>query len=305
MKVNLKAKGAKGVKPEGRANEVERHKARPDARASVAGSGQKKSQQPQRAQKPQQPTKASKPRDEVMAFIDRAVRTPPPSTRERPTDTPPASTYRIFFALRVPTEISAKLAETQRKLKGNWRSVRPDQMHVTLCYLPAVPPERLEDLKRLGTSLMQDLPPMAVKLRGTGYFPNEGSPRVWFVKVEAAGLDELAQAVRAGVRDMGLETDDLPFKAHITLARKKGPAPRVPPILFETSWTATGGTLYRSHLRKTGPIYEVESTFRFRGAPPLSPSPPVPHEIPFSPTGEASTDLETKPETQDIKEQRP
>lgn len=190
-----------------------------------------------------------------------------------PSHSPQPSTLRLFYALRVPTEIAEPLSQAQRDLKGNWRAVNPGQMHVTLSYLPSVPPERVEDLKRLGTRLMQDLPPLPVQLRGTGYFPNEGSPRVWFVKVEAEGLSELAVNLRAGIQELGLETDDLPFKAHITLARKKGPAPRVPPKIFDhLGWTATGGTLYRSILRKTGPIYEVESTFRFRGnaPPPLS-----------------------------------
>ncbi|MFC4426669.1 RNA 2',3'-cyclic phosphodiesterase [Deinococcus navajonensis] len=177
-------------------------------------------------------------------------------------------TLRLFYALRVPADVSTSLAEAQRALKGNWRAVRPDQMHVTLAYLPAVAPERLDDLKRLGALLTQEVSPMDVRLRGTGYFPNEGSPRVWFAKVEAEGLPELAAALRAGIRDLDIQTDDLPFKAHITLARKKGPAPRVSPLTFDLGWQAGHATLYRSILRKTGPIYETESTFRFRGSAP-------------------------------------
>lgn len=180
----------------------------------------------------------------------------------------PERTLRLFYALRVPADVSAPLAEAQRALKGNWRAVRADQMHVTLAYLPAVAPERLDDLKRLGALLTQDVGPMAVQLRGTGYFPNEGSPRVWFARVEAEGLSELAGALRAGIQNLGVQTDDLPFKAHITLARKKGPAPRVPPLTFDLGWQAGHAALYRSILRKTGPIYETESTFRFRGPAP-------------------------------------
>ncbi|MDP9763084.1 RNA 2',3'-cyclic phosphodiesterase [Deinococcus enclensis] len=176
-------------------------------------------------------------------------------------------TLRLFYALKVPMNIANPLAERQRQLRGNWRAVRADQMHVTLAYLPSVPPEKLADLKRLGTRLTEHLPPMDVKLRGTGYFPNEGSPRVWFVKVEAEGLTELAAELRAGIQALGLETDEQPFKAHITLARKKGPAPRVPPLTFDAGWQAGAAALYRSILRKTGPIYELESTFRFRGTP--------------------------------------
>nr|WP_135228984.1 RNA 2',3'-cyclic phosphodiesterase [Deinococcus fonticola] len=239
-----------------------------------------------------------------MAFIDRSVKTKPKGENARPPHadeehTP--STYRLFFALRVPTEIANRLAEMQRKLKGNWRAVNPGQMHITLTYLPAVPPEKIEDLKRLGTRLMQDLPPMRVKLRGTGYFPNEGSPRVWFVKVEAEGLAELAEQLRAGVQELGVQTEDLPFKAHVTLARKKGPAPRIPPLVLDhLEWTATGGTLYRSILRKTGPIYEPQSTFRFRGEPPLSPAATSP---PMKGERNKNKEDETQPEMQDTKEQ--
>lgn len=209
---------------------------------------------------------------------------PPAKTRGPQPESHRPSTQRLFYALRVPAEVSAPLAEAQTKLRGNWRAVRPDQMHVTLSYLPAVPPERVEDLKRLGTRLAAELPPLDLRLRGTGYFPNEGSPRVWFVKAEAEGLSELAAALREGIAELGLETDDLAFKPHITLARKKGPAPRIPPLLFDLGWTAPAVTLYRSILRKTGPIYEVQSTFRLRGSAPLTsqeiPTPPEGQETP-------------------------
>lgn len=208
---------------------------------------------------------------------------------------PGPSSLRLFYALKVPLEVAAPLAEAQRGLKGNWRAVRPDQLHVTLSYLPAAAPDRVEELRRLGQRLARDLPPLDLRLRGTGYFPNEGSPRVWFVKVESGGLTELAEELRAGVRALGVATDDLPFKAHITLARKKGPAPRVPPLLFDHGWTAPALTLYRSVLRKTGPIYEVQSTFRFRGgAAPPDPSDPsssthFPAEPPAAPGAQEPT----------------
>lgn len=216
--------------------------------------------------------------------VSRAPRTAPPE-QDR--------TLRLFYALKVPGDVAAPLAEAQRNLRGNWRAVRADQFHITLAYLPGVPPERLDDLKRLGAALTKDLSPMQIGLRGTGYFPNEGSPRVWFVKVEAEGLTELAAGLRAGIRELGLETDDLPFRAHVTLARKKGPAPRLQPLTFDLGWQAGNAALIRSTLRKTGPIYDTVSTFRLRGAasgqsPAASengmetatPSPPHPDPLP-------------------------
>lgn len=192
------------------------------------------------------------------------------------------TTLRLFYALKVPTGVAAPLAQVQSRLKGNWRAVRADQLHVTLAYLPAVPHARVADLEALGLRLLGDLAPLDVRLRGTGYFPNEGSPRVWFVKVEAPGLTELAAELRAGIQALGVETDDVAFKAHITLARKKGPAPRVPPLTFDLGWQASGAVLQRSILRKTGPIYETESSFRFQGSriATLPASPSEPEDIP-------------------------
>ncbi|GAA4007153.1 RNA 2',3'-cyclic phosphodiesterase [Deinococcus rubellus] len=172
---------------------------------------------------------------------------------------------RLFYALKVPPEVAEQLALVQKDLRGNWRSVRADQLHVTLAYLPGVDPTKLDALKKLGDTLTLDTPPLGLKLRGTGYFPNEGSPRVWFVKVEAEGLEDLAARLRVDLAELGVETDNAGFKAHITLARKKGAAPRVPPRLFETGWDAGAVTLYRSHLQKTGPIYENLAMFKLRG----------------------------------------
>ncbi|WP_034359244.1 RNA 2',3'-cyclic phosphodiesterase [Deinococcus phoenicis] len=216
------------------------------------------------------------------AEVVRAAPTSPAPRAPRPS-APEDRTLRLFFALKVPGDVATPLAEAQRNLRGNWRAVRADQFHVTLAYLPTVPPERVDDLKRLGARLTEDLAPMQVRLRGTGYFPNEGSPRVWFVKVEAEGLDALAAALRDGIHALGLKTDDLPFKAHITLARKKGPAPRVPPLTFELGWQAGNAALIRSTLRKTGPIYDTESTFRLRGTEPEHAPQPAPHSPPPTP----------------------
>ncbi|GAA5533459.1 RNA 2',3'-cyclic phosphodiesterase [Deinococcus aluminii] len=204
----------------------------------------------------------------------------------QPSPTAQDRTLRLFYALKVPGDAAAPLAEAQRQLRGNWRPVRADQFHITLAYLPAVPPEKVDDLKRLGAALTKDLPPMQIQLRGTGYFPNEGSPRVWFVKVEAEGLTELATGLRDGVHALGLKTDDLPFKAHVTLARKKGPAPRIPPLTFDLGWQAGHAALIRSTLRKTGPIYDTVSTFRFRGTASERNAPLTTHPSPLTPSEE-------------------
>lgn len=243
---------------------------------------------PKPAAPPVEEVKAPAEAPHVVSQPDPKPRASRPASPRTTRDEPHApQTLRLFFAFKVPGDVATPLAESQRHLRGNWRAVRADQLHITLAYLPAVPPDRVADLKRLGTRLTEHLPPMQVRLRGTGYFPNEGSPRVWFVKAEAEGLNELAADLRTGLKDLGIATDDLPFKAHVTLARKKGPAPRVPPLLFDLGWQAGNMALIRSTLRKTGPIYDTVSTFRLRGeasSPPpaatedMTPSAPSPSQ---------------------------
>ncbi|WP_337843939.1 RNA 2',3'-cyclic phosphodiesterase [Thermus sp.] len=170
---------------------------------------------------------------------------------------------RLFYAVFLPQEIREALKEAQAKVapfKG-WKTTPPHQLHLTLLFLGERPESELDELKALGHRLGRTAPPFTAYLRGTGYFPNEGSPRVWFAKAEGEGFTRLAEALRAELGD----PDPKPFKPHITLARKKGPAPRVPPVVFGLSWPVEEFALVRSELRPKGPVYTILERFPLRG----------------------------------------
>ncbi|MGI8747661.1 MAG: RNA 2',3'-cyclic phosphodiesterase [Deinococcus sp.] len=190
----------------------------------------------------------------------------------------PEPRLRLFFALRLPPEVGEELSRAQAQLRGNWRRVAPEQLHVTLAYLPGIPQGRVRSVEELGRRVCSGVAPLQLRLRGTGYRPNTGGPRVWFVKGEGDGLDELALALRCGLEGLGV-TPEEPFRPHVTLARKKGPAPRVPPISFAREWVAPQVTLIHSTLRKTGPIYDTVNRFRLNGTP----SGPPPASTPTTP----------------------
>lgn len=168
---------------------------------------------------------------------------------------------RLFYAIMVPREIQEQLAPIQKHLRGNWRPVKPDQMHITLAFMPQYPEGKSKPLLELGDRISKARDSFDIRLRGTGYFPNEGSPRVWFVKTEAPELQEISEALTSQI-DYPFE--DKGFKAHITLARKKGPAPRVPPQVFDLSWKASSFVLVQSNLKLSGPTYKILKTFKFR-----------------------------------------
>lgn len=179
---------------------------------------------------------------------------------------------RLFYAIFLPEEVRRALVEAQGQVaryKG-WKEVAPHQLHLTLLFLGERPEEDLEDLTALGHRLGRRFPPFTARIRGTGYFPNEGTPRVWFAKAEGEGFTPLAEALREGVAEtLGEEAllagGDKPFKPHVTLARRKAPAPRVPPVVFGLEWPVSEFALVRSELRPKGPVYTILEKFPLRG----------------------------------------
>jgi len=179
---------------------------------------------------------------------------------------------RLFYAIFLPENVRRALEEAQEKVsryKG-WKEVPPHQLHLTLLFLGERPEGDLEDLIPLGHRLGRKVPPFTASLRGTGYFPNEGAPRVWFAKAEGEGFALLARGLRDGVREvLGEEAlkaeGDRAFKPHITLARRKAPAPRVPPLVFGLTWPVSEFALVRSELKPRGPVYTILEKFPLRG----------------------------------------
>ena len=172
---------------------------------------------------------------------------------------------RLFYALPLPLEVQGTLEGVQKRLRGNWRPVRPDHLHITFAFLPKAPDHAVQTLVKLGNKVARNHAPFRVRLRGTGYFPGAGSPRVWFVKAEGDGnetMDLISSDLRGGLT---LPFEDKSFKAHITLARKKGPAPRLEPIIFTLEWDAEEFVLIESQLHKSGPEYRTVKGFKLSG----------------------------------------
>lgn len=161
---------------------------------------------------------------------------------------------RYFFGVFVPKELHSALEIMQKKLVGKWWKATPaDQFHVTLLYLGGTNKQSLEKASLQANAISKTLAPFTAKLRGTGFFPNEGGPRVWFVKAES----EIFTALHEALRDKLEIVPEEKFKSHVTLARKKGASPRPAPIVLDLEWQITEFTLVKSVLTKEGPNYTI------------------------------------------------
>jgi len=181
---------------------------------------------------------------------------------------------RLFVALDIEAEIRGRIGEFRKQMREfapDVRWVGPETFHVTLQFLGET--EKLEEIRGALQQVKGTALPMA--FRGTGFFPNPKSPRVFWVGIESdEHLQELAESVGAALKPLGFERDAGPYKPHLTLARAGSGRPKpvrgeqsapgllavrvklesLPPAEFGTM-TAREFYLYESKLSPTGAQY--------------------------------------------------
>lgn len=173
---------------------------------------------------------------------------------------------RIFAA--VPLGAEARLALEDR-LVGHQvpgRPVPPENWHLTLRFLGSIDEVTYErfiaglDAADLGRSF-------EIRLSALGAFPNPRRATVLWAGLDR-GYEELA-SLAAIAEDAalgsGLEPEDRPFRAHLTLSRIR-PQADVGELLSTVgelgiSWRCETMVVYRSHLGRGGARYEALETF--------------------------------------------
>lgn len=133
---------------------------------------------------------------------------------------------RLFVALDIDPGIRARIGEFHDQMRAyapDARWVGPETFHITLQFLGAT-----EKLDAVRAALRQVRgAPVSVSVRGTGFFPNPKSPRVFWVGIESdEHLQELASSIAEALQSLGFKRDAGPFKPHLTLARAGSGRPK-------------------------------------------------------------------------------
>jgi 2'-5' RNA ligase len=190
----------------------------------------------------------------------------------------------MFVAALPPPEVLEDLEEflAVRREAAPFRWTVPEQWHVTLAFLAAVPDRAYDDLLDRLERAARKRHPMRATITGGGAFPNVARAKVLWagVELEAVGVDgveelrRLATGCRAAAARAGIDVAGERFRPHVTLARMGAHA------VEATSWVrlldAYRGpvwgldeiTLIASHLGegpRTRPRYEVLETFPLGG----------------------------------------
>lgn len=189
-----------------------------------------------------------------------------------------AHPQRLFVALDVPKDVRDLVHDAVEPVRARYPSARwvPEQnQHVTVKFLGSTPPDLVDPvLERVGDVATADAP-FTWRVATVGAFPSARRARVLWV-----GLDdpeERGATIAAALDDAlapGFERERRAFIPHLTVARFD------PPVRLEDAVTELGVesrvfqvdalTVYRSHLGRPGPRYEVVASFPLGRRSPLA-----------------------------------
>jgi 2'-5' RNA ligase len=132
---------------------------------------------------------------------------------------------RLFVALDIEAAIRARLADfvaKVRPLAPEARWVGPQSFHITLKFIGERRPDQVEAIKQALAQIQAS--PIAINFRGTGFFPDPHSARVFWVGIEAdPNLAALAESVDRSLARLQVPPEERPFSPHLTLARGGDP----------------------------------------------------------------------------------
>jgi 2'-5' RNA ligase len=141
---------------------------------------------------------------------------------------------RLFTAVDLPDSLEEHLAALIARLRlkagpGNEKKLSwtdAGNLHVTTKFIGEWPEQRLEEMKRALRSV-HSAGPIAITIRGIGWFPNARSPRILWAGIQAGDpLQSLAHATEAAVHSIGVAKEDREYAPHLTLARIRERVPQ-------------------------------------------------------------------------------
>lgn len=143
-----------------------------------------------------------------------------------------AGSVRLFLALLPSDAIQAALALHRDQWSWPAQAVlyAPQDWHLTLHFIGAVPRPRLDELR---AALAVPLTPFELRLERPELWPH--GLAVLCPEAVPAALRQLYAELGQALRGLGLRTDARPYRPHLTLARHAAPA-RPPPARPLPDW---------------------------------------------------------------------
>lgn len=143
------------------------------------------------------------------------------------------------MAIEIGDIIKKRFRECQERLKeagGGIKWVDVGNIHITLKFLGYVEEKHLSQVKDIINKSVQAIKPFSLRFKGIGGFPKFQRPMVVFIVAEEAAsasggsddkkmsyLTTMNSRLEEGFQALGIEKEDRPYEAHLTLGRVKSP----------------------------------------------------------------------------------
>lgn len=185
---------------------------------------------------------------------------------------------RTFLAIELPRALLSKIEEVQgglRSSNADVRWVRPENLHLTLKFFGNIDESQIEPIVQSIDQTVQETPPIRLRAKGMGAFPNLRNPRVIWIGFEE-GKEEVTSFQRELEKEFeraGFPPEDHPFHPHLTLGRMRSNKGKEELIKrMERYKEEEFGevqvekvVLFKSDLRPSGPIYTPLREIRLGG----------------------------------------
>ncbi len=149
---------------------------------------------------------------------------------------------RLFFALWPESDLQAKLAAWAKQAAGRGRTMRQENLHLTLAFLGDTAAAHVPALILLAEGVR--FLPFQLPLDRAGYWKHNRI--IWCgAGEEPEELAALVEDLRARLAGAGIRYDPKPFVSHITLVRNASGLP-ASPAWIPLIWKAGDFALVRS-----------------------------------------------------------
>jgi 2'-5' RNA ligase len=173
---------------------------------------------------------------------------------------------RLFIAVDLPEKIKENLKSMAFGIPGaKW--VSPEQLHLTVRFIGEVDGALFSDIKNILDEINSAA--FSLQLKGVGYFPPRGAPRVLWIGLEKSEpLQLLKKKIDTKLLRVGVEPEGRKFSPHITIARlKKSPVHKIANFLSgnglfsQEPFQVEDFKLYSSILSPKGAYHKVERIY--------------------------------------------
>ena len=173
---------------------------------------------------------------------------------------------RLFIAVDLPETIKNNLSLMAFGIPGaKW--VAPEQLHLTVRFIGEVDGGLFHDIQEILDEI--HFASFSLQLKGVGYFPPRGAPRVlWIGLDKSEPLQLLRKKIDTALLRARIEPEGRKYSPHITLARlKNSPANKIANFLSgnglfsQEPFQVEDFKLYSSILSPKGAYHKVERIY--------------------------------------------